>query len=162
MNKILLPWSILLAACISAFAATHQVASADDLMELVEHPACASGDTIELLKDIDMAGKNFSPMCPDGFSGFFDGKGKTISNLHISADIKHTKNIAFIAILSTGGELKNLTFDHPRIDVIQSNNGQVSSVSVAVVVGVINGGTVDSKPTVKGNYYKNGEKVIIK
>ena len=159
MNKPSVLWLAILVASISAFATTHNVGTAQALMDL---SACATTDTVVLTSDIDMKNQSFSPMCTGGFTGIFDGNGYTISNLTIHVDVSKVDdyNIAFIAVL--GGVLKNLTFVNPDIDVSESNNSKtVNGISVAVAVGVLRGGSIENVH-VTGGTVENSVDVSLK
>jgi len=141
MNKTFLPWLALLVASVSAFATTHNINIASELKNL---NACASSDTIKLMHSIQMSGVDFSPLCPEGFYGVFDGGGDTISNLNITENMKDVHDIAFIAVLKKGGVLKNVTFASPTIVATQNGQGGVREASVAVAVGELQGGSVEN------------------
>ena len=139
MNKALLPLSILLALSVSAFASTNQIGSENALRGL---SACASTDTVVLTQSITMT-QSFSPLCPGGFKGVFDGNGKIISNLHITETAKFGAKVAFIALLD-GGTLKDLTFQNPVIVVTKSNGNSPFEASVAVAVAELKSGSVEN------------------
>ena len=112
MKKYLLLLLVFSWASVSAFATTYNIGTENALRTL---SACASTDTVVLKQDIPMSDANFTPLCLDGFMGIFDGGNHTISNLHITGNVKTMKYIAFIAFLGEGGVLKNLSFDTPVI-----------------------------------------------
>ena len=141
MNKVAFSLSLLLMAAASAFATTHNIATETDLRNL---SACNNADTVVLEDNITLSDADFTPLCPNGFKGVFDGGNFTISNLHITGNVKTTKYIAFIAFLGEGGVLKNLSFDTPIITAYEHGNGKVDSASVAVAVGALNGGLVEN------------------
>ena len=142
MHRMFLPLLALLVASVSAFAKT--VGNEAELRAL---GASDCSSDITLTADITMSNDDFTPLCSKGYTGVFDGGNHTISNLHISADLKNgVQNVAFIAVLN-GGVLKDLTFEGPVISVTQSNgNGNVGSgtSSVAVAVGDLQGGSVEN------------------
>ena len=153
MNRVVLSLSVLLLVSVSAFARITTVGTADNLKNLSNR--CTSTDTILVTADINMSGKNFSPLCANGFKGVFDGQDHIISNLSISEDpawfLSYT-NIAFISVLDEGGVLKNVTFVKPEI---QSNNYlfSASDVSVAVAVGELRGGAIENVHVNEGTVY---------
>ena len=147
MNKIILFWFLLLVSSASVFATIREVNSESGLRDL---SVCSNTDTITLKRDVRMSNESFSPLCPGGFRGVFDGGGHTISNLHISANMKHEKNIAFIAVLGESGVLRNLIFDNPTVTAEQNGNGGVLSASVAVAVGDLQGGLVENVHVISG------------
>ena len=154
MNKTFLPWLVLLVASVSAFATIHNINVASELKNL---NACASSDTIKLMHSIQMSGVDFSPLCPDGFYGVFDGGDSTIENLNIRKDLLDFANIAFVAILGNGGVLKNVTFVNANIDVSVGNNSNPVNGSVAIVVGKLQGGSIENVHVRGGNVNINGE-----
>ena len=148
MNKMFLLCSVLLVASASVFGKTCEIKSADKLQSL---GGCGCSDNIVLTGDkdvIDMSGVYFTPLCPSGFSGVFDGGNHIISNLTISQNMVLHKNIAFIAVLK-GGVLRNVSFVNPTIEAHNYLLG-VSGVSVAIAVGELNGGSVENVHVTSG------------
>ena len=137
-----LPWFVLLWVSVSAFA--KDIYSEDDLRNLRDRD-CAS--TIVLKKDIKMTKGNFTPLCSRGFTGVFDGGNHTISDLVISGS--GGENVAFIAILGNGGVLKDLNFANPSIEILDWIVG--SETSVAVVVGELQGGSIENVHVADGH-----------
>jgi hypothetical protein len=91
-----------------------------------------SGKTIELTSDIDLGGNNWKPI--GTFSGIFDGKGHTISNLSVS-------NVTNAALFDTVqmGQIKNLIVD---VQKIESSKG--SATTAAGLVGYGLGITIEN------------------
>ena len=73
------------------------------------------GFTISIEDDIDLGGKNWSPI--NNFKGTIEGKNKKISNLKI---IANQDNKGLIGI-NKGGVIKDLIIDYPEI-VVRANN----------------------------------------
>ena len=73
------------------------------------------GFTISLMNDIDLGGKNWSPI--NGFKGTIEGNNKTISNLRIISN----KNDQGLIGINKGGVIKDLTLYYPEI-VVRANN----------------------------------------
>ena len=70
--------------------------------------AAKAGETVVLIKDVDLAGTEWEPV---SFGGTFDGNGKTISNLTINKP--GVSNTGFIKSLN--GTVKNITFTSPTV-----------------------------------------------
>ena len=114
---------------------------------------------VKLMKDIDLAGKLWLPICAgnhsDGWEGTFDGNGHSIRNLYIRGadvikaynDSSYAQNIGFIAIFTTG-TVKNLALED--VDIYATNNktkgfGNGGEISVGALIGYKSekGGIVD-------------------
>ena len=149
MNAARLAFSIFLGTSVSVFAATQVRTEAD--LKNISGAKCS--DDIILMNDIRMSNSSFSPLCPNGFSGVFDGGNHTITNLYISEDLVFHKNVAFVAILK-GGVLRNLTFENP---IIEAHNYllNVNGASVAVAIGELEGGSVENVHVIGGEVSVN-------
>ncbi|MDE5852710.1 MAG: hypothetical protein K2G97_01555 [Oscillospiraceae bacterium] len=124
---------------------------------------------ITLDQDIDMQGETFKSI--EKFSGVFDGRGHTVSNLKIQNKRKTSKafEIALIKTLEHGAEFKNVTFDNYIVKdtgssvIISSagraaglfltNHGNISDVNIKN--GIINNVSARSKPA--GFVFNNSE-----
>ncbi len=102
------------------------------------------GKTITLTKDINLDGKEWTPIgtATTPFKGTIEGgNGVKISNLKMTAEIEsnnlqdNQKVAGFIGFLA-GGAVKNITFTDASISVGED-------VAAAVVAGFMNGGTID-------------------
>lgn len=144
MNKVLLLCSLLLVASVSA--KTYEIGSANALKNL---KACSKTDTVMIIDNINMSNVSFAPLCSskNGFQGVFDGGHYTISDLVISGS--GGENVAFIAILGNGGVLKDLNFANPSIEILDWIVG--SETSVAVVVGELQGGSIENVHVADGH-----------
>ena len=110
------------------------------LAEAFEAVGVGNGKTVELIRDVDLASAEWTPV---DFNGTFDGKGHTISNLVINGGSK--SNQGFFGT-TQNGEIKNVTF----------NNAKVSG---RLNVGVVAGQPYTSKYTnvkVTGHVEVNG------
>lgn len=103
------------------------------------------GKTITLTKDINLDGKEWTPIgtATTPFKGTIEGgNGVKISNLKMTAEIEsnnlqdNQKVAGFIGFLA-GGAVKNITFTDASISVGED-------VAAAVVAGFMNGGTVEN------------------
>jgi len=92
--------------------------------------ATTAGKTCELLCNVDMAGKSWTPIA--NFVGTFDGKGYTISNLSITGTGDYT---GFFELLN--GTVKNVTFDGCSVT-------KVSGQRVGVLAGATDSSTVQN------------------
>ena len=144
MKKVLLLCSLLLVASVSA--KTYEIGSANALKNL---KACSKTDTVMITDNINMSNVSFAPLCSskNGFQGVFDGGHYTISDLVISGS--GGENVAFIAILGNGGVLKDLNFANPSIEILDWIVG--SETSVAVVVGELQGGSIENVHVADGH-----------
>lgn len=122
--------------------------------------SCILENNIELTDE-----NNWTPVCQNfsnGFTGTFDGNGKSISGLNfdISANLTWTA-VGFIGRLGTGGMVKNLTVKDAKMSstgstarigaVAGSNNGTISNCHV------INNSAISGKWQVGGVVgYNNG------
>ena len=149
MNRKVLSLSLLLMLTSSAFAI--EISDPDGLRSINDN--CAGNYT--LTGHVNMADESFTPLCPGGFTGVFDGNGKTISNLTIIEQVKGHPNVAFIAVLN-GGVIKDLTFDKPKIEADQQS-GNNDHVSVAVVVGDMKAGSVENVHVTNGTVTEKGK-----
>ena len=101
------------------------------LAKLVNEGNTFSGKNITLDANIDLGGKEWTPIGTSGklFSGTFEGSGKTISNLKITRgleNIAQNNNIGFFGVSTGSAKIQNFTL----------NNVNVSgSLQVAAVLG---------------------------
>ena len=70
--------------------------------------AATSGQTVELVADVDLAGVDWEPV---SFNGKFNGNGHTIHNLTINKP--GVSNTGFIT--SVNGLFENVTFTNPTV-----------------------------------------------
>lgn len=84
------------------------------LAELVNEGNSFSGKTITLNADIDLGGKEWTPIGTSGkpFSGTFEGSGKTISNLVINQPLK--SDVGLFGY-TTNGEIKDFTLNNASV-----------------------------------------------
>ena len=97
-----------------------------------------------LAADIDLAGKEWTPI--PGFTGTFDGNGKTITGLNINQSTE--SNVGLFASILEVGTVKNLTLDDVNITagsnvgaIAGENRGTIENCSVS---GSVTGSTVES------------------
>ena len=104
------------------------------------------GYTIVLTNDIDLGGKNWTPI--KNFKGTINGNGKVISNLKITG-IKDNQGLIGV---NKGGVIIDLTIDYPEIIVRANNIGAIAGncESGAVVNCIVAKGTVNGKSNVGG------------
>lgn len=84
------------------------------LAELVNNGTNFSGKTITLNANIDLGGKEWTPIGTSGkpFSGTFEGSGKTISNLVINQPVK--SDVGLFGY-TTNGEIKDFTLNNASV-----------------------------------------------
>ena len=100
-----------------------------DLHEAVE--AAKNGGTLELLCNVDLAGKTWAPVA--NFNGTFDGAGFTISNLTVSA--AESTEIGFIGKVSGGtATIKNVTFAKANVAGKKNTAVIVGQMSSSIIV----------------------------
>ena len=143
------------------------------------------GKTVKLLADIDLEGEDWTPIGTStySFKGTFDGNGKTISNLNISAGDR----AGFFANFS-GPSATSLNFDHASVSgmesvavfaAVSSPTSTISEISVdnSTVVGghwvgsivgytygviekcQVSNSSLSAAPYLVGASYDNGDKV---
>lgn len=101
------------------------------LAKLVNEGKTFSGKTITLGADIDLGGKEWTPIgtVSNKFQGTFDGNRKTISNLKITRgleNIAQNNNIGFFGVSTSSAKIQNFTL----------NNVNVSgNLNIAAVLG---------------------------
>ncbi len=128
-----------------------------------------------LAADIDLTGKEWTPI--PGYTGTFDGDGKTITGLTINKSTE--SNVGLFASIIEGGTVKNLTLDDVNITagsnvgaIAGENRGTIENCSVSgsvtssnmssdCVGGIVgqNNGTITgchSSATVEGIAYVGG------
>ncbi|MDE5853243.1 MAG: hypothetical protein K2G97_04280, partial [Oscillospiraceae bacterium] len=122
---------------------------------------------VTLARDIDMKGKEFSPI--KEFGGVFDGCGHVISNLKIQDKSNKSKNsnLSFINTLNESAEIKNVKFDNYTVEgkfdikksagLILTNHGTISDVDI--INGSIN--NIGKKANAAGFVLDNEEKGLI-
>jgi len=111
-----------------------QLGGLSKLTNLSKNPVDFQGKTIVLTGNIDMGGKNFRPIGP--FSGTFDGKGFSISNLVIT-DYKGGALFSEV----TMGKIMNLTVNVQKVEN-KKNSGDI--VIAGGLVGMGMGITIEN------------------
>ena len=94
----------------------YQIATAADLVKLSNLTAKSGsnfeGKAFRVMNDIDMAGVDINPISGSesaGFSGKFDGNGKTLSNLVMNKVLMDVPYIGLFGKLNAASEVSNLT-----------------------------------------------------
>lgn len=113
------------------------------LAQLVNDGTDFSGKVITLGADIDLAGKEWTPIGTDvkPFKGTFDGDNNTISNLKI--DKQELTNAGLFGVLNTPGVIKNVTIHNASINANASagsliGSAHTGSLNNCHVTGAIN------------------------
>lgn len=139
----------------------YEIDSYDDFTQIIKKDRSAY---FVLVNDIDFGGKSISPMftSTSGFSGHFDGNGKTIKNFKVGDVDKDgnptpvktsTQNYGLFGYITTTGVVKNVTLENFNVNV------HYTSTSKAGNIGLLAGysaGTIEdvivknSSLTVKG------------
>lgn len=112
---------------------SYAVYTANGLKEWAETVQSDPALNIILTADIDLTGTEWTPI--QGYSGTFDGGGKTITGLTIN---KSTMNVGLFASIEDEGTVKNLTLDNVDITagsnvgaVAGQNRGTIENCSVS-------------------------------
>ena len=109
----------------------------------------AAGSVVELIANVDLAGKNWEPVA--NFAGTFDGKGFIISNLTITAE--SGEGVGLIKGMDTftetaGAQIRNVTFENVSINAPNSTyvgtvggsnmyHGLITNVTVCGTIQII-------------------------
>lgn len=126
---------------------SYHVYNGDGLLAWASDPDVLNKNVV-LEKDIDMAGKTWTPVgsgLDTGYAGDFDGNGKFINNLAVSSD---AANVGFFGALATGGKVHDVKFSGADV-----NGGSTSYAGVVAgaSLGVIEACNV-RESEVSGNY----------
>ena len=113
----------------------------------------AAGSVVELIADVDLAGKNWEPVI--NFNGTFDGKGYTISNLSITKEENVTTGVGLIGSRGASSLIRNLTVSNVTVTAISSEY-----VGAVIGRGEANQSTVCSNVTVCGSIKIDGKKRV--
>lgn len=116
----------------------YDIATADELVAYANYVNSLDGNatvgtTAVLSADIDMAGKDWTPI--KRFIGTFDGQGHTISNLSYTATGQWSNVGAFmidIANNNANGRVKNIVFDNCTLTVATDNNNCYAGIVAAM------------------------------
>ena len=137
----------------------YRISSVKDLQTLKEWTSYLGKGTnglhFQLQNDIDMEDTWISFI--EGFSGVFDGNGKTISNLKYNAG---NGNNALFSYLNSGGVIKNLTISGTIIENEYSNAGGIVGMNEGIVIGCTNLVDIKGRNSAAGIVYTNHGKVI--
>ena len=126
------------------------------LASLVNNGTSFQGKTIKLSSDIDLNGKNWTPIGKSGktFQGIFDGQGNVIKNITIPGN---NSDVGLFGV-TTDGEIKNFTLENASVqgylDVgAVAGTPYTSKYTNITVKGLIQ---VDGYAYVGGAFGKNG------
>ena len=106
----------------------YELHTVEDLQIMAQHP----DENYILMENIDMQGTSW----PTGgtFSGSFNGNGKTISNLSITA--ANGENMGLFASVEAGGKIQNLSLENVTVSASETD-----AVNIGTFAGV-NKGTI--------------------
>lgn len=152
MNHIHLARNILLAFIFATgvVLSSTSISTADELMDFadkVNSGTTYSWSTVELTEDIDLSGKEFTPIGgydknrPNklfDFRGVFDGKGHLIKNLNLTSDHAYLGLFGY----SNGGTFKNIIIDS-SCSITNTNPSNISYG--AGIVAYANSGSSNTK-----------------
>ena len=118
---------------------TYTVYNADGLMAWNEAAQKDQSINCTLSADINMAGKEWTPIGTDennSYNGIFDGNGKTLTGLTVNQSEKY--NAGLFGCLGSGGKVQNLTLENVNISgtyyvgsVVGTNFGTVSGCTAS-------------------------------
>ncbi len=127
---------------------TYSISTKEELIKLAEmtnNKLVASGVEFVLANDIDLGGKNWTPIGnnpSNSFKGIFDGNGYTVNNLYINANDR-TYDLGLFGY-AAGASIKNLGVKNATIKGGWKN------------MGVLIGGTGSSNTSEVSNCYTTG------
>jgi len=127
------------------------------LEELVNDGNSFIGKYFKLMKDIDLKGKIWYPIGVKSdacFEGFFDGDGKTISNMSIVVkDADNTKTYSYGLFGHMKGVVRRLNMENGYIVIDRSTDNQASMLSAGLLCGTMSY-DMDSKKNIYGTVYE--------
>lgn len=83
-------------------------------------------------QDIVLSDENFTPLCPDGFDGTFDGDNKVISGLKINTSIG---NVGLFAKINGNGKVNNVILNDVLITALGTYTGAIAAESEGEING---------------------------
>lgn len=108
----------------------------------------------QLTDDIDLKGKEWTPIGKNYYKGTFDGNDHEIKNLYVTGTTSN--HYGLFGVLGAGGTIRNLTVSG-RVEITGSGS---NSCGIGGIVGQLGGaGTIENctnKATVSGNYNTAG------
>ena len=109
------------------------ISTANDLVSWAARTDKLTTDVV-LDADIDMNDQAWTPVgssmtAGEGYSGNFDGNGKTITNLTVSG----TGNVGFFGGLAQGAKVHDVIFSNAKITGDGSSSGVVAGVSLGII-----------------------------
>lgn len=109
------------------------ISNADELISWAARTDKLTTDVV-LDADIDMNDQAWTPVgssmtAGEGYSGNFDGNGKTITNLTVSG----TGNVGFFGGLAQGAKVHDVIFSNAKITGDGSSSGVVAGVSLGII-----------------------------
>lgn len=115
------------------FKKVMRISSVDDLLNWAQSEDRLTTDVV-LDVDIDMDGKTWTPIgssmtAGEGYSGNFDGNGKTITNLTVSG----TGNVGFFGGLAQGAKVHDVIFSNAKITGDGSSSGVVAGANLGII-----------------------------
>ena len=105
-----------------------------------------------LAADIDLTGKEWTPI--PGYTGTFDGDGKTITGLTINKSTE--SNVGLFASIIEGGTVKNLTLDNVNIITASSNVGAIAGENSGTIENCSVSGKVETDNGLNNVSYVGG------
>jgi hypothetical protein len=136
------------------------IKTADDLTTLatnVNSGTTYSGQYFQMTNDIDLSGKNFTPIggglnTDKSFQGIFDGNFHIIKNLTISVTVTSSR-LGLFGYLGAGGKIENLGMVDATITT--SREKKVTISDAGILVGYM-GGETSKTATIINCYVYNG------
>lgn len=146
--------------CLKAFAATpdtYEIASVGELLEFadqVNSGTSFSGKTVRLTSDLDMSGVSFIPIGTEEnqFDGVFDGNGKVIKNLSVSA----SDNAGFFGVTGENSTVKLLGLENVTVSANKNVGSLIGKANGKKIYNCYAYGSVSGVENVGGLVGYNG------
>ena len=121
------------------------VASADALLSAIANINTGYQGRIKLLNDISLKDKTWTPITVDGYTGVFDGNGKTLSDINYTLTDVTSGTFGMIAYKAVGnGGVQNLTIKDSVATLKTPADGSTGTVNFGGVVGQSDRGHIEN------------------
>lgn len=100
-----------------------------------------TGKIFKQTQDIVLSDENFTPLCPDGFYGTFDGDNKVISGLKINTS---SGNVGLFAKINGSGKVNNVILNDVLITALGTYTGAIAAESEGEINGCKVSGNITS------------------
>lgn len=117
-----------------------QISTPEKLVEVLNRSDSSNIDAV-LTDNIDMSKISWNPV--SRFEGKLDGDGKVISNFHISTKQSDSSKNKWGMFREFAGELRDITFDAPYMDVWQFHD-EKKYFAAGLVAGLMSKGVIEN------------------